>query len=646
MRALCIRVGVLGWMIAFGSMAVVYAQRGESGTTGTGSAAESGAAAPETPPPLLTPPGGQTNPLRNSAGTTKPPRTAPDSRRPTADPFAGTTIPPAASDAATPAAGVEPASNGPSLPPRNATEGSRDSATNNRKTDSEPARFRSDPFATPMPASPANNRSDRTQPKSDLPAATGAGMENSEGTGRPGDPQLDGAQSPQVTIQKSAPKEIQVGRPAVFRVTVRNTGSVTACEVEIHDQIPSGTRLLATTPPARPGSRGELVWTVGSLRPGEESAVEMQLMPTAEGEIGSVATVHFGADASARCVATRPRLVVEATAPNRVMIGDQAMLSIVISNPGTGVATGVVLEERVPTGLQHAAGADLEYKVGDLKPGESRKLDLPLVARQPGPVTNVLRAHGEGDLRTEARCNIEVVAPLLDVAAKGPKQRFLERQATYQLSVTNPGTAAARGVELVATLPAGLKFLSANNAGYYEEASRTVRWRLEELPANETGVVELVTLPTEPGNHAIRLRGTADKGLVAEKEQPVLVQGIAAILFQVTNTANPVEIGGETAYEVRVINQGSKAAANVRLTVLFPPELQPTTVEGPTRYATDANRVLFDGLSQLAPKAQTTYRIHAKALRPGDLRVRFQLATDDMQTPVTKEESTRVYADE
>ena len=41
----------------------------------------------------------------------------------------------------------------------------------------------------------------------------------------------------------------------------------------------------------------------------------------------------------------------------------------------------------------------------------------------------------------------------------------------------------------------------------------------------------------------------------------------------------------------------------------------------------------FDGLAQLAPKADTTYRVRVKALRPGDLRARFQLLTDDMQSP-------------
>jgi uncharacterized repeat protein (TIGR01451 family) len=214
------------------------------------------------------------------------------------------------------------------------------------------------------------------------------------------------------------------------------------------------------------------------------------------------------------------------------------------------------------------------------------------------------------------------------------------------LSVTNPGTAPAKQVELVASLPAGLKFVSANNAGYYEESSRTVRWRLEELPANETGTVELVTLPVEPGQQAIRLRGSAQKGLAVEKEQPLLIEGIAAILFQVGDTVDPVEVGGETTYEVHVVNQGSKAATNLRLTVELPSQVKPVAADGPTRHVVEGNSVVFDGLARLSPKADASYRVRVKALRPGDLRARFQLMTDDMQSPVTKEESTRVYADE
>ena len=697
MKILLLRIGALGTVVILGWIAIANAQRGNDGLTADDSTAGGSLTVAEgSNRPVMTPPTADANPLRPAASTPIQATRAsasqvavPATRRPAADPFGLTSrrnenttagpssVRPANSSSnsamnatgssrypeqAVIAASAEQPANGPALMPtepiraadnRYAARPERTATPRNNERypasptadNQEPAQFKADPFAVPT-NQPRALKSDRPAAAPEASRRTTEPIAENEGTGQPGAKQLEGVQTPQLMIQKLAPKEIQVGKPASFRTVVKNVGQIPACAVEIHDLVPKGTQLRGTVPRATTGTRGEIVWTLGTIGPGEETTVEMQLMPTSEGEIGSVATVLFGADASARCIATRPQLIVETSAPTKVLIGEKVMLTITVSNPGTGTATGVVVEERIPPGLQHPAGTELEYEVGDLKPGESRKLELPMVASRPGPLTNQLNARSDGNLRAENKFDIEVLAPQLDVVMEGPKRRYLERQATYQLSVTNPGTASAKQVELAASLPAGLKFVSANNAGYYEESTRTVRWRLEELPANETGSVELVTMPVEAGQYALKLRGTAQKGLTAEKEQPVMVEGLAAILFQVADTADPLELGGETTYEVHVLNQGSKAAANVRLVVIMPPELKATAAEGPSRHSLDGDRITFDGLTRLAPKADTTYRIRAKAMKAGDLRVRFQLLTDDMQTPVTKEESTRVFADE
>jgi len=468
-----------------------------------------------------------------------------------------------------------------------------------------------------------------------------------EGTGRPGAKQLEGPQSSQVTIEKIAPEGVQVGQIATFRLVVRNTGSVVATDVEVRDEVPKGSRLVQTTPQAARGAAGELVWKLGSLQPGQEVTIEMQVVPLEEGELGSVARVSFEAEATARCVVTKPQLVLETTGPEQVLIGEQATLKILLSNTGTGIARGVVLEEHVPGTLQHPAGADLEYVVGDLQPGESRQLELVLTAQRPGPATNVLIARGEGNLQTENRFALEVTAPRLEVAVEGGQRRFLEREATYHFFVSNSGTAPAEQVELVAQLPPGLEFVRANNAGYYEQSDHTVRWRLAELPVGEQGAVELVTMPVQAGQHEIKLRATAARGAEAETTHAVVVEGIAALLFQAADVVDPIQVGEETSYEIRVVNQGTKAATGVMLAVLLPPEMRPVAAEGPTAHRIDAqNRVIFEPLARLAPKADTTYRVRVQGVRPGDLRVRVQLVADDMQAPVTKEESTRVYSDQ
>jgi uncharacterized repeat protein (TIGR01451 family) len=244
----------------------------------------------------------------------------------------------------------------------------------------------------------------RLVPTRSLPLAGG-------GTGTPGTKNLEGPQSPQVTVEKHAPVEIQVGKPATFTTKVRNSGKFAACNVEIHDDIPKGTRLLTTQPQASQGVHSEMVWSLGNMAPGEEAVVEMQVMPMDEGQLGSVATVSFQAEASACSVSTKPELVVETSAPARVLVGESLELTVVVSNPGSGIATGVVLEEHIPQGLQHPAGSELEYEVGQLKPNESKQIKLQMTAEQAGMISNVLVARGDASLKTEHRLDIEVVAP-------------------------------------------------------------------------------------------------------------------------------------------------------------------------------------------------------------------------------------------
>ena len=123
-----------------------------------------------------------------------------------------------------------------------------------------------------------------------------------------------------------------------------------------------------------------------------------------------------------------------------MLLGEETMLAFMVSNPGSGLASGVELSEEIPAGLKHAAGSKLAFTVGDLRPGESRELRLPLKAVQAGNFTNLVTVHGAGNLSAEHRFDLQVTSPQLDLGVAGPKRRYLEREATYQLSVSNPGT--------------------------------------------------------------------------------------------------------------------------------------------------------------------------------------------------------------
>lgn len=498
---------------------------------------------------------------------------------------------------------------------------------------------------TPTLAEPERAEPDLADPR---PLDTGItptpGLVSQPGTGRPGERLLEGAQTPALTILKLAPPEIQVGKRCTFGIRVQNTGQRTAQNVQIHDEVPLGTELVGTAPRASV-SGGKIVWDIGTLSVGEERTVEMELIPTEEGELGSVATVMMAAQASAKARCTKPELALRLSSQPQVHAGQQHIVQVEVTNPGSGEATGVMIFETVPAGVSHEAGPALEFEIGSLAPGETRRLELLLTAEQAGRVKNTMTAKADAGLHVEASCEFEVVAPDLHVTVEGPDRRFLERPATYQVSIENPGTAPAKDVQLVTHLPKGLQFVSANNLGEYDAAQHSVYWSLAELPANERGTVELVALPVEPGQHTLQVSTKARDGLTDETQKAVTVEGIAALNFSVMDRDDPIEIGGETSYEIRVVNQGSKAATNVQVTAIVPPGLRAVAGHGDTRHAVQGDRVVFAPILQLGPKAETTFQVQVQGVRDGDHRLKVQITTDEIREPITKEESTRVYSD-
>lgn len=519
----------------------------------------------------------------------------------------------------------------------------------------------------PLPSAPATNPYASSLPPSGPPATTttvSGGItagptsslaNNSRGSLRstgtttlsaptPGERQFEGPQQPSVALEKVSPSEIQVGKPATFALYVRNTGQIAAQHVTVTDHVPNGTQLIDARPQPQQSSDGSLVWNLGTMQPGEETQITLQVMPQTEGEIGSTAHLSFAAAATSRSISTRPQLTIEQTAPPKVLIGEPLIVGITISNPGSGPATGVIIEEDVPAGLSHAAGSQLEYDVGVLRPGESKHLDLSLRAERAGVTQNRIQVRGDAGLAAQHVAQIEVVAPQLQVVVDGPKRRFLDRQATYTLQIGNPGTATARDIDLMAYLPRGMKFVSTDSQGRYDPSQHAVLWSLAELQPGQSGAVKLAAIPIEPGEQKIQIEGRGALNLSAKAEQLVHVEQAAELVHTVKDLDEVIEVGSETTYEIRVSNTGTKAATNVRIAAIMPPGLAAITGDGPTRYSGDATQITFAPLERLNPQEEVLYRVQVQSRAPGDQIVRVQLSADDLPT-VTREESTRVYQD-
>ncbi|MDO4574620.1 MAG: hypothetical protein Q4D98_05340 [Planctomycetia bacterium] len=496
-----------------------------------------------------------------------------------------------------------------------------------------------EPASLPAMEEPASELPVAEFSVSELPAAE---TEGTVGTGKPGDPHLEGVQAVQLAIEKIAPAEIQVGSPSTWTINVRNEGTRDAVGVQIHDCVPKGAKLAGTNPQATRSENGMLTWNVGTMPAGTMATVKMELIPTEEGAIGSVASVTTRSEASAKSVATRPMLTVETLGESEVLLGNATELTIVVSNPGSGITRNVVLSEKVPAELQFEGGAELLYKVGDLRPGETKTTKLPLTAVRPGQLTNVVEAVAEPNLRVGSNFQMTVTAPVIHVQLEGPARRFLEKEGTYKIQLGNSGTAAAKNVELKVALPPGMEFVKANNAGTYLPETRRIAWRLEELPAKDSAEAEFVVRPQELGEHAMKFEAVADICSAVQGEKKVSVEGIAALMFQVSETNDPVQVGEETTYKIHVVNQGSKEAKNVQVVTQIPAGLQVTSVDA-SRNA--SGELVFATIPILSPKAEKVFTFVARGAQSGDQRVVVKLSSDEFRTPIVKEESTRVYAD-
>ncbi len=496
--------------------------------------------------------------------------------------------------------------------------------------------------APAQPAWPSASSNTGNSTASRTPAALTALVSN-----QPGNRYLDGSQNPSLIIQKRAPEEIQVGKKATFVISVRNAGNATAHDVRVVDSVPQGVRFSGSAPEAAPTTDGILTWNLGEMAAGDERTITVELIPEVQGEVGSNALVYFAAQASVRTVATLPKLEFELKSQSEMLIGSRQQVQVIVKNSGTGVARGARLEVDLPELLKHDLGQSLlSANLGDISPNAVQPITLDLAAVHPGQASVVFRAVSDDGVLAEKVLPIDVLAPQLTASIDGPKLRYLDRQATYQIVIKNIGTTAATNLDFVVHLPSGLRYISANNSGNYDTTRHTVTWGLHELPAGQPAPIELTVLPVELGPQAISLIAVGDLQLRAEAKAQVMVDGLADLAYTVGQDNGTIEVGATSTYSVQITNMGNKSDKDVRLAVQLPSGAKLVDVKAQVPHRAEGNQILFDPIPEMRNKDQYTYRFQVQHTQPGTQIVRTQLTSANWPVAVIKEEGTLVYNDQ
>jgi uncharacterized repeat protein (TIGR01451 family) len=431
---------------------------------------------------------------------------------------------------------------------------------------------------------------------------------------------------------------------ADYSLAVRNTCNIPVQQVLVRMKVPAGMSVVATEPKAL-AEGNVLVWDLGSLPPKQHKELGLRLLAEARGDLMPQAWVTFTGSSVLRIKVREPKLALQVSGPQKLPIGDTAVFTMAVSNPGDGAAEQVRIHAQLSEGLENPRGGKIDFEIGNLAAGESRTVTVLCGTKTGGAQRCEAIAEAEGKLSASAAASISVVAPRLDLQVLGPALRYLGRKAVYTFKVTNPGDAPAANVSVTDAVPDGFRVLTATHGGRHDPSARTVSWFLGEIPAGQSREVQMEVQAASAGDHHHRAAAIGVPGLRAEAELATQVEGLSALLVEMVDTEDPIEVNSDTAYEVRISNTGSKVETDIKLVATVPEQMEFVSAQGPGRHHAEGKLVVFEPVEQLAPQATSSFRIRVKAREAGTVRFKIQLTSTSLVEPVIKMEATRIYAD-
>ncbi len=313
-------------------------------------------------------------------------------------------------------------------------------------------------------------------------------------------------QIPTLVLDKIAPPTVVPGQPFAYEIVVRNTGSVPAQQVRVEDELRTGTRVLAALPTAKLHP-DRLVWTIDGLQPGWEQRLRVEAVAAAA-EWGGSATLTVSVARALRPPPTAANggLAVKVNAPPAATVGHPVPFEIRVTNNGRLPLGRVLVHDRLPPGLEHALGGDVETTLDGLGPGETRVLRLELIAARLGRHANEVTVRADGGGQAVAHAAVTVAEdPLLTVRLVGPREAPANREIEYRIEVSNRAAPGARSVTVACQLPDNVAIVSGIASGSYDPVTRTARWTLGAIEPGQSQSLPLKLLARAGGAGVARI---------------------------------------------------------------------------------------------------------------------------------------------
>ena len=446
-----------------------------------------------------------------------------------------------------------------------------------------------------------------------------------------------------VQLDKIMPNEVGLNRSFNYTIKITNLTESKLTDIIITEHLPENFKYMSSNPSAKHEDK-KLIWDIPTLGPKGRQQYTVSGMATYTAPLKHSTTVITPViPATAVIEVIQPELKLTKTAPAEVLLCDLIPVRFVATNSGTGSIQNVKIVENLPAGLRTTDGkSQLVFEAGTLGAGQSRQFTAELRATQTGTFVGSAVASSTTGLRVEsAATTTSVGMPLLTISKTGPERLYIGRPASYEITIRNNSNVSAKNAILEDTIPNGVTGVKAT-AGAKPSGSKLV-WEFGTLEPNASKNVRVTYTPTKAGTLINSATVTAYCAEAVTSTMRTSVTGIPALSLEVVDIEDPVRVGTRATYVIRVENQGSATATNIRIACILENNVRHISSAGATAGSKEGQTVRFFPLGSLAPKAKAAWRVVVEAVRPGDVRFKTIMNADQLSRPVEETESTHLY---
>lgn len=449
----------------------------------------------------------------------------------------------------------------------------------------------------------------------------------------------------EINLSKLAPKEVALNEPFNYRLKITNQSDQELLNVVVSDVKPAHMRFNSSDPEMQI-IENEVRWQLGALGPNESKTISVEAVAIELGTITSCAEVTYDTPTCAKIEIVDPKLLLAKVAPLKSLKCDRIPLKYIITNTGTGHACNVVIEDIFNEGMMTAEGANrATFSIEVLGPGETHEFETMVDASRAGRyVSRATATAAVGGTAASEMIETTVSQPVLAISGGGPSRQYLGRPLTYELTITNNGDAIAKDTIVEASVPEGIQFNRATAGGNFTRSSPgKVTWNIGTLEPGETKKVSMTLTMNEAGELITTATAKAYCAETVSDSIQTSLEGIPAILIEVVDVSDPIEVGQDETYVITVTNQGSEADTGIRIDCTLDSGMQYVSSSGPTTASVIGNQISFAPLPLLAPKDKVSWRVTVKASSIGDKRFKATMNSDQLERIVEETEATRFY---